>query len=159
MRERKGTRHTGKWTALANGEAKGSPPPAIVICTYGAAAAELLVKGKNGPRSRLIQWDTVSTLVVDETSQLWAGAALGVLCRLPNVRNWVFVGDEHQLPPFGYDRVSGLVSLFDAAKAHRDVPTVTLAETYRLPPAVGEIISRHVYSGDLQVIADREFIV
>ena len=143
MRERKGAAHVGKWTAFANGTDAAGRPPSIVICTYGAAAAEMLVKGKNGPRSRLIAWHSVSMLVVDETS--------GVLCRLPEVKNWVFVGDEHQLPPFGYDRVPGLVSLFDAAKAHSDVPTVTLADTYRLPPAVGKLISQHVYRGELQM--------
>jgi hypothetical protein len=156
LRERRGEPHVGKWTAFAENPRAEGRPPSIVICTYGAAAAAYAQEkgggGKGGAaRSRLIDWGSVSTLVVDETSQLWAGAALGLLCRLPAVRHWVFVGDEHQLPPFGYAEVPGLSSLFDAAKSHPDVPTTTLTDTYRLPPAVGTLISRHVYASELKV--------
>lgn len=165
MRERHATAHVGKWTHFADTPSAEGRAPSIVICTYGTAAAALLHPG--GPtskaRARLIDWPSVSTLIVDETSQLWAGAALGVLCQVPNVRHWVFVGDQHQLPPYGYADVPGLSSLFDVAKAHADVPTVTLNDTYRLPHAVGRLISRVVYSGQLQVcervIARARFIV
>lgn len=153
MRARHAEAHVGKWTDFANNPTAEGRPPSIVICTYGTAAAALLNPG--GPtskaRARLIHWPSVSTLVVDETSQLWAGAALGVLCRVPRVEHWVLVGDQHQLPPYGYADVPGLASLFDVATAHADVPTVTLNETYRLPPAVGTPISHFVYSDQLRV--------
>lgn len=59
----------------------------------------------------------------------------------------MLLGDEHQLQPFGADRISGLASLFDVALAHTGIPKVLLSDTFRLPPIVSELIAAHVYAG------------
>lgn len=165
---RTSVKHEGKWTQCASSNDSNCPRPRVVIGTFGCMAGSLSRGSKEGfgvEVSRLVDVTTITMVVIDETSQLWEGYALGLLSLCPNVEHFVFVGDDKQLAPFGASEVRGLRSLFTAALRCSDslVPKTMLNTTFRLTPTVAAVISSKVYNGELQVCrpadADEEFLV
>jgi hypothetical protein len=92
----------GKWTNEVAG---------IVILTYGAAVSNMRQDSLNrkasawaGAVKKLVQWDSIGAVIVDETSQLWEGHSLGLFSKLSHAKHFVIVGDENQLAPYGSDQ-------------------------------------------------------
>lgn len=176
-----------KTTPPATTTSQSTAGPRIVIQTYGS-----LISVGEGPKAvsgdkatcvetrkaaswsdsimRAVDWSSISTVIVDETSQLWEGHALALLRRAPSTANVVLVGDDRQLPPFGSDdeKTGGrndkksasasipdnqklqAASLFDCAIAGGiDIPTTQLDTSYRLPEEITSILSPALYGGNL----------
>lgn len=115
FRERASVAHHGKWTEKASqgGECPQSAPR-VLIGTYGCianAVAENKARGWRQQVENLLERESISAVIIDETSQLWSGFALGLLTRLPKATRIVFVGDDQQLAPYGVTDIPGLVSL------------------------------------------------
>lgn len=119
----------------------------------------------------------VGAVIVDEAAQLWDGHFLGLAQEFGAVHQFVVVGDENQLPPFGTElyRDVGAAqqkarSLFnslldhplsfevrsDASNHRSGVPISMLAVSYRLPRSISAVISKGMYSGRLQVHRDAD---
>ena len=141
-------KHVSKWNA-------SSAKPQISILTYGAAiSGELLERNSNWYANigEIVQWDTIDAVIVDETSQLWAGHAFSLLSRFSNAKKFVIVGDEQQLPPYGADKGRsglGIKSMFDCIVEHPQVTTQLLNVSYRLPPRIGTLLSNYLYAGSM----------
>jgi len=89
--------------------------------------------------------------VVDEAAQIIAPAMIGVLRLAPR---WILVGDHQQLPPVVLaDAAQPLQrTLFESlAESLVDQPTrlVSLGVQHRMPPDLGNFISREFYAGEL----------
>ena len=146
--------HKGKWTEL------DSTTPAVVIGTHGCIANCVMKrkKAKNGSWvndvNSLLMIESIDMLIIDETSQLWEGYALGLLKSCPNIKNLILVVDDNQLASYGEESIKNLRSLFKAGLQHNRVPNTVLNVTYRLPVAIASIISSTVYNGELEVYRD-----
>ena len=125
--------HKGKWTE------PNANTPAVVIGTHGCIANCVMnrKKAKNGSWvcdvNSLLMIESIDMLIIDETSQLWEGYALGLLKSCPNIKNLILVGDDNQLAPYGEESIKNLRSLFKAGLQHSRVPNTFLNVTYRLP--------------------------
>lgn len=100
--------------------------------------------------------------IIDEASKVDATAALVPMVRS---RKWVFVGDSRQLPPFedavvrdeklrerfSIDSEEATESMFE--RLRRLLPTdhqKMLVRQYRMVPAIGNLVSRCFYDGELE---------
>ncbi|KAF6742048.1 P-loop containing nucleoside triphosphate hydrolase protein [Ephemerocybe angulata] len=93
----------------------------------------------------------VQTLIVDEASQIGVGDYLPVIHRFQNtLEKLVFIGDDKQLAPYGYEQIKELESIFEKQHLRRDA--ILLDTQYRMPVVLGNFISKHVYSGLLDTI-------
>jgi len=145
--------HKGKWTE------PDAKTPAVVIGTHGCIAnCVMKKKAKIGSWAndvnKLLMIKSIDMLIIDETSQLWEGYALGLLKSCPNIKNLILVGDDNQLAPYGEESIKNLRSLFKAGLRHSSVPNTVLNVTYRLPNVIASIISSTVYNGELEVYRD-----
>ncbi|CCM03092.1 uncharacterized protein FIBRA_05212 [Fibroporia radiculosa] len=61
----------------------------------------------------------ISTLVVDEASQIAVNGYVGPLGTYPSLRKVCFIGDDKQLPPFGQDDNEDLKSVFEVPHLRR----------------------------------------
>ncbi|PAV16516.1 atp-dependent helicase nam7 [Pyrrhoderma noxium] len=59
----------------------------------------------------------------------------------------VFIGDDRQLPPFASDQNESLDSVFENKGLMKSVKVQLLDVQYRMPPAIGDFLSKNVYSG------------
>ena len=59
--------------------------------------------------ARFVDVASIDTVIVDETSQLWAGFGVELMRHFGRATNFVLVGDEFQLPPHHADQVLGLM--------------------------------------------------
>ncbi|KAJ3570491.1 hypothetical protein NP233_g4370 [Leucocoprinus birnbaumii] len=91
----------------------------------------------------------ITTLVVDEASQIHVADYISVFYKYPSIRKACFIGDDKQLPPFGQDdsNPDALPSIFefDHLRGH----AYFLNTQYRMPPQMGELISNAVYESQL----------
>lgn len=150
------TPHVSIWDDVASGRNTSSAAkPSIVILTYASAVyGEIMGPTSEWRRcmANLVGWDSIGAVIVDETSQLWAGHALSLLPRYSKAKHFILVGDEQQLPPFGSDdQKNGAKSLFDCAISHKDVPVQLHDTSYRLPTTIGDILSEFMYRSKLQI--------
>ncbi|KAF5359601.1 hypothetical protein D9756_003109 [Leucocoprinus leucothites] len=87
----------------------------------------------------------ISTLVVDEASQIHVADYISVFYKYVSIRKACFIGDDKQLPPFGQEDTNpdALPSIFefDHLRGH----AYFLNTQYRMPPQIGELISEAVY--------------
>lgn len=91
----------------------------------------------------------IRTLIVDEASQIDVGDYLPVINRFQHtLEKLVFIGDDKQLAPYGYEQIKELESIFE--KRHLRVDAILLDTQYRMPLAIGKFISKHVYEGRLK---------
>ncbi|KAL9714395.1 hypothetical protein Ac2012v2_002708 [Leucoagaricus gongylophorus] len=91
----------------------------------------------------------ISTLVVDEASQIHVADYISIFYKYVSLRKACFIGDDKQLPPFGQDdsNPDALPSIFEFA--HLRGHAYFLNIQYRMPPQMGELISETVYDGCL----------
>jgi hypothetical protein len=91
----------------------------------------------------------VNSVVVDEASQIEIGQYLPLFETFGDtLRKLCFIGDDQQLPPHGHDSLKDLQSVFELD--HLQASSVFLNVQYRMPPQIGDFISRQVYKGRLQ---------
>ncbi|KND00184.1 uncharacterized protein SPPG_04525 [Spizellomyces punctatus DAOM BR117] len=95
-------------------------------------------------KNRIVKW-----LLVDEASQADLAAYPWVLSQLPTLEKVVFLGDEHQLPPFGF-QVTNVFHAFDALEPLKEtlpktVSSIHLRTQYRLPRPLANFLSENVY--------------
>jgi hypothetical protein len=83
----------------------------IVILTHGAAVSNLLKSKRNSSAAswasvirKIVNWNTIESVILDESSQLWEGHSLGLFSKLSHAKHFVIVGDENQLAPYGSDQ-------------------------------------------------------
>lgn len=112
---------------------------------------------------KLLQHDHVSTVALDEASQVWQGHLLSLLSPFPPTARLVVVGDDHQLPSHGSNQLDHLAgqhrdcatSVFDATLQYLGEEGVhTLHQSYRLAPEVRSILSSAFYRGQLKTVRD-----
>ncbi|KAG8830151.1 hypothetical protein FRC17_005343 [Serendipita sp. 399] len=93
-------------------------------------------------------WMPVTSVVVDEASQIQIGDLLPMLHYFePDIKRVCFVGDHKQLAPYGQEEVQEIESIFE--KGHIVGDAVLLNITYRLPQAICQSISSNVYKHEL----------
>ncbi|KXN88607.1 Regulator of nonsense transcripts 1 [Leucoagaricus sp. SymC.cos] len=92
---------------------------------------------------------SLSTLVVDEASQIHVADYISVFYKYTSLRKACFIGDDKQLPPFGQDDAApdALPSVFEFE--HLRGHACFLNTQYRMPPQMGELISETVYNSQL----------
>ncbi|KAG8829690.1 hypothetical protein FRC17_006185, partial [Serendipita sp. 399] len=93
-------------------------------------------------------WMPVTSVVVDEASQIQIGDLLPMLHYFESdIKRVCFVGDHKQLAPYGQEEVQEIESIFEKEHIVRDA--VLLNITYRLPQAICQSISSNVYKHEL----------
>ncbi|TPX68016.1 hypothetical protein SpCBS45565_g03385 [Spizellomyces sp. 'palustris'] len=100
-------------------------------------------------RTRVLKDRIVRWLLVDEASQADLAAYPWVFFQLPKLEKVVFLGDEHQLPPFGF-QVTNVFHAFDTLRplketSPRMVSSIHLRTQYRLPRPLAQFLSENVY--------------
>ncbi|KXN88608.1 ATP-dependent helicase upf1 [Leucoagaricus sp. SymC.cos] len=92
-----------------------------------------------------------SLFIFDEASQIEVGSYIPVLYRYQRtMRKLVFIGDDKQLPPFGQNDIATLESVFELP--HLRSQAFFLDTQYRMPIAIGNVISQRVYNGLLKSV-------
>ncbi|KAH9917836.1 P-loop containing nucleoside triphosphate hydrolase protein [Fomitopsis serialis] len=89
----------------------------------------------------------LTTLVVDEASQISINDYIPALQQFSSIRKMCFIGDDKQLPPFGQDENEELKSIFEIPHLRSDA--LMLEIQYRMPPHIGDFISEAVYDAQL----------
>ncbi|KAI6128955.1 P-loop containing nucleoside triphosphate hydrolase protein [Pisolithus croceorrhizus] len=113
----------------------------IILCTLG-----MLSNDKIAP---FVHVTPVDVLIFDEGSQIEVGNYLPVLHRFMNtLTKIVFIGDPKQLPPYGQEEIPTLQSIFEVKHLRKEV--IFLDTQYRMPSAIGDLISQKVYNGKLK---------
>jgi len=64
-----------------------------------------------------------------------------------SLRKMCFIGDDKQLPPFANENIETLQSIFEVS--HFRPGAIFLDTQYRMPPFIGDYISKSVYDGKL----------
>ncbi|EJF64958.1 hypothetical protein DICSQDRAFT_159914 [Dichomitus squalens LYAD-421 SS1] len=90
----------------------------------------------------------ISTLVIDEASQIGIGDYVAPLQQFPSISKICMIGDDKQLPPFGADDDNIIQSIFEIS--HLRSTALFLSIQYRMPPLIGEVVSEVIYEGQLQ---------
>ncbi|KAH8827037.1 P-loop containing nucleoside triphosphate hydrolase protein [Flagelloscypha sp. PMI_526] len=112
----------------------------VFLCTLSMLSNPFL--------SKFTRMNPLHTLVIDEASQIEMGDYLPVLLAgQKSLRKMCFIGDDHQLPPYGTDENKGLKSIFEVDHFSE---ALMLDTQYRMPPQVGNVISKLVYNNELK---------
>ncbi|EGN98887.1 hypothetical protein SERLA73DRAFT_181592, partial [Serpula lacrymans var. lacrymans S7.3] len=114
----------------------------VILCTLSMLSKRAL---RDRGITRVVP---LSTLVVDEASQIELGGYIPVFNLFTSIRKVCFIGDDKQLPPYGQEDIQDLKSVFEVEHLHSD--TIFLDTQYRMPPQVGDFISQAIYDGKLQ---------
>ncbi|KAF7970074.1 hypothetical protein HWV62_25050 [Athelia sp. TMB] len=113
----------------------------VILCTISMITSSRL--------SCITRSVLVERVIVDEASQIEIGQYLPLLSRFEKtLKKLVFIGDDKQLAPYGYDDLHDLKSVFEVAHLRRKA--LFLDTQYRMPAPIGAFISRHVYGGELR---------
>ncbi|KAI0034237.1 P-loop containing nucleoside triphosphate hydrolase protein [Vararia minispora EC-137] len=86
-------------------------------------------------------------LVIDEASQIEVGNYVSVFSNHNTIQKVCFIGDDKQLPPHGSEEIQVLESIFEMDHLHSSA--LFLDTQYRMPPQIGDFISKRVYNGQL----------
>ncbi|EGT49719.1 hypothetical protein CAEBREN_11951 [Caenorhabditis brenneri] len=98
--------------------------------------------------------NSISTIQIDEASQLPEHTFIGLLARFPNA-NYGLIGDIKQLPPFcetgleGKLKDYGIGNTMERAVAGNLFPQAMLREVYRCHPRTTAVLSELFYDGKL----------
>ncbi|KAL6307425.1 P-loop containing nucleoside triphosphate hydrolase protein [Sparassis latifolia] len=112
----------------------------VVLCTLAMLS---------NPRvKKFLSIVPMTTLVIDEASQITVSDYIPPLSNFPTIRKLCFIGDDKQLPPYGQDENEERKSVFEVP--HLRSLALFLDTQYRMPPQIGEFISDAVYDGQLQ---------
>ncbi|KAI5122763.1 hypothetical protein M0805_009845 [Coniferiporia weirii] len=127
---------------LTSANFKTAPICKIVICTMSMLSNNrVLAFSKSIP---------LQYLVVDEASQIPMTKYLPIISRFgKKLKKFCFIGDDKQLPPFASDTSDALDSVFENKALVASVQVLLMNIQYRMPPAIGQFISTHVYSNEL----------
>ncbi|KAF8263884.1 AAA domain-containing protein [Lactarius quietus] len=99
--------------------------------------------------TRLHSYRPIVNVVVDEASQIEVSQYVPLFKSFGNtLRKLCFIGDDKQLPPHGQDDLKNLQSIFEVN--HLKTSAVFLDTQYRMPPQIGDFISKQVYKGELK---------
>lgn len=90
---------------------------------------------------------SINTLVVDEASQIAIQDYVPPLSIYSTIQKMCFIGDNKQLPPYGQDEVQELKSVFEVD--HLFKSALLLDIQYRMPPHIGDFISKTIYNNEL----------
>lgn len=113
----------------------------VILCTLGMLS--------NDHIAPFVHVTPVDVLIFDEGSQIEVGNYLPVLHRfMHTLTKIVFIGDPKQLPPYGQEEISTLQSIYEVRHLRKEV--LFLDTQYRMPTAIGELISQKVYNGKLK---------
>ncbi|KAI5983343.1 hypothetical protein EDD15DRAFT_1889858 [Pisolithus albus] len=113
----------------------------VILCTLGMLS--------NDHIAPFIHVTPVDVLIFDEGSQIEIGNYLPVLHRfMQTLTKIVFIGDPKQLPPYGQEEISTLQSIYEVKHLRKEV--LFLDTQYRMPSAIGDLISQKVYNGKLK---------
>ncbi|KAI0065320.1 P-loop containing nucleoside triphosphate hydrolase protein, partial [Artomyces pyxidatus] len=85
----------------------------------------------------------VTKVIIDEASQIEVGDYVSLFSQFQTVRKVCFIGDDKQLPPFGQEDLGNLESIFEME--HLRNSALFLDTQYRMPPQIGDFISKEVY--------------
>ncbi|GMT20082.1 hypothetical protein PFISCL1PPCAC_11379, partial [Pristionchus fissidentatus] len=118
----------------------------IVLATVEMILCKLFVKKSNFYQQTLMR---VSRIIIDEASLLTEAALFCLIRRFPQAQ-FVFIGDDKQLPPFMYDpRILGHElagrSALSVVMKNGNIPVISLEEVYRAPPSLVEPYNRLSY--------------
>ena len=103
----------------------------VILCTISMLSNDLMKK-------RFTRIVPLTTLIVDEASQIEIGAYLPVFTNYPSIRKACFIGDDKQceshtplysgyladyfiVPPYGQDELEELQSIFEVPHLHNNV--------------------------------------
>ncbi|PCH42406.1 nucleoside triphosphate hydrolase protein [Wolfiporia cocos MD-104 SS10] len=115
----------------------------VILCTLAMVSNHRI---KTAGFMRLVP---ITTVIVDEASQIELGCYLPLLCDFGHtIRRIAFIGDDKQLAPYGQDDLGTLDSVFELK--HLRKSSVFLDTQYRMPAPIGDFISRHIYGGKLK---------
>ncbi|KDQ57098.1 hypothetical protein JAAARDRAFT_130885 [Jaapia argillacea MUCL 33604] len=96
----------------------------------------------------IIKHIPISILVVDEASQITLGTYTPIFTKFGGrLQKVCFIGDDKQLPPHSQDSREDPLSIFEVP--HLRSSAKLLDTQYRMPPQVGDFISKAVYEGQL----------
>ncbi|KAF8263895.1 P-loop containing nucleoside triphosphate hydrolase protein [Lactarius quietus] len=90
----------------------------------------------------------VNSVVIDEASQIEVGQYLPLFEFFGELSENYALSETTSIPPHGNDTLKDLRSVFDLDRLQASA--IFLNVQYRMPPQIGDFISRRVYKGKLQ---------
>ncbi|KAJ8474334.1 hypothetical protein ONZ45_g15986 [Pleurotus djamor] len=105
----------------------------LILCTLSMLANAQIIK--------FTSIVPLKVLVVDEASQIEIGDYIYAISKFSSLRKICFIGDNKQLPPYGYDDNPKLQSIFEVD--HLNQNSILLNIQYRMPPQFGDFISNN----------------
>ncbi|KAG2110288.1 P-loop containing nucleoside triphosphate hydrolase protein, partial [Suillus discolor] len=120
-------------------ELRNSP---VILCTLSMLSSVAL-RMHGGFKAAPLR-----TLVIDEASQIEIGDYIPLFTSHTSIRKVCFIGDDKQLPPYGQDDIQDLKSIFEVK--HIKDRAIFLDTQYRMPPQIGQFISKFVYDDLLE---------
>ncbi|GMT20079.1 hypothetical protein PFISCL1PPCAC_11376, partial [Pristionchus fissidentatus] len=124
--------------------------PRIVLATVEMLMGKMITAKSHLYENALSK---VTRVIIDEASLLTEAALFCLIWRFPQAQ-FVFIGDDKQLPPFMYDpRILGHElagrSALSVVMKNGNIPIISLEEVYRAPPSLVEPYNRLSYEGRL----------
>ncbi|GMT20081.1 hypothetical protein PFISCL1PPCAC_11378, partial [Pristionchus fissidentatus] len=124
--------------------------PRIVLATVEMLMGKMITAKSHLYENALSK---VTRVIIDEASLLTEAALFCLIWRFPQAQ-FVFIGDDKQLPPFMYDpRILGHElagrSALSVVMKNENIPIISLEEVYRAPPSLVEPYNRLSYEGRL----------
>ncbi|KAL7279197.1 hypothetical protein ACG7TL_007037 [Trametes sanguinea] len=121
----------------AQKEIRGVP---VILCTLSMLAHPLIHTFNTA--------NPVTTVVIDEASQITLGSYVDPLKKFPTIRKLCLIGDDKQLPPYGSEQDGDMRSIFEVEHLRDSI--LFLDTQYRMPPLIGDAVSEAVYDSQLR---------